>query len=258
MTTVVSDEAVAFWNERAADWEARSETDSFYVGRRSVVCELVARFGSGRTVLDVGCGVGLLTDMLCERGFEAFGCDVAEAMIDVAVSRGGNRDRFCAAPGGLIPFPRRFHTIVAIGVFPYVADQPFFAGHLREHLHRGGVLIASSTNRTSLYTLLLVARHLLRFRSDREWRETLRNLFATGIWSGGFLRNGARDRRTNARRFDDLLVQAGFEPLGSVDLYNVARLDRAPLERGAVARVLARIAGWTHVGVYRTAEPAVS
>lgn len=251
MNALVSDAAVAFWNARATDWDDRIRSDSFYAERERVVADLVSRHvPAGASLLEVGCATGTLTKILLGRGYDAHGCDIAAGMIDVAVARNRAPERFRVAPGGFVPFERTFSAIVAVGVFPYVAQHRCFALHLREHLEPGGVLVASSTNRASIRATHLLGRHVCAFTWTKEWRAVAANLLRTGVWSGGFTDAGAV-QCTNGRVFDAMMQSAGLQRIDSADLYSVPMFDREPLARGAISRVLARFLAWTHLGVYR-------
>lgn len=251
MNALVSGDAIAFWNARAGDWDSRVRADPFYEERERIVGELVSRHAApSASVLEVGCATGTLAEQLLSRGFDAYGCDIAEEMIDAAVRRNGASHRFRVSSDGSIPFDRAFDAVIAVGVFPYVADHRRFAAHLHAHLAPGGVLVASSTNRMSLYTAVLLAKHLRRFAWSAEWRAVAANLLRTGVWSGGFT-NGRAAQCRSARAFDAMMRESGLARIDAVDLFNIAALDRNVPARGAVARTCARIAAWTHIGVYR-------
>src|ERR671911_1404470 len=67
----------------------------FYLG-------LAAEVGA-RSVVDLGCGTGLLTRELALRGYEVTGVDPAPAMLEVARRRpGGDRVRWLHGDAGLL------------------------------------------------------------------------------------------------------------------------------------------------------------
>ena len=251
MTPLVSEDAVAFWEAQAGAWSAMAEdAQSFYTRRSRLVAELLARHAAAGAVLDLGCGPGFLTRELLRRGFDAYGADIAPAMIDVARAASGEPARFRVSADGAIPFARTFAAITAVGVFPYVGDHARLAADIRAHLHDGAVALASCTNARSLYTASEICRRLVPGRSSRA---VLANLLRTGVWSGGFV--AVRDRRQAyaPAPFDRVFRAAGLVRIDSVSLYNWRSLDAAPLQRGRIARALARCFGWTYIGVYRAA-----
>jgi SAM-dependent methyltransferase len=69
------------------------------------------------TVLDVGCGMGLLVEALRDRGVEAYGLDVSEYAI--ANVRDDIR-AYCWQASATDPFPRRYDLIVCIEVLEHL------------------------------------------------------------------------------------------------------------------------------------------
>jgi hypothetical protein len=80
---------------------------------------------------------------------------------------------------------------------------------------------------------------------------TIRNLAATGIWSGGHVDRARADWLYSADALDALAAKLGLELVDYLDLYNLPWLDRDPRNRTALGTALARRWGWNHVGVYR-------
>jgi len=88
----------------------------------------------GRRILDLGCGDGLLTWTLADRGARAVGIDVDRAMLDVASARSvriqRQRPRFVEGRTEQLPFPdASFDVVVIVTVLCLVADR---AGAVRE------------------------------------------------------------------------------------------------------------------------------
>jgi ubiquinone/menaquinone biosynthesis C-methylase UbiE len=81
-----AEEANAFWNRVAAEWEIQvgDEGDS---NRRLNSDPVLWRFAgdvAGLNVLDAGCGTGYLSRQLAERGGQVTGVDLSEEMIKIA------------------------------------------------------------------------------------------------------------------------------------------------------------------------------
>jgi SAM-dependent methyltransferase len=251
-----------FWEVRADLWtDLASDDGSPYSRRSRLVAELVGQYLPRGTVLDVGCGVGLLACELLRAGYDAYGSDLAGSMVERARARAAGlgydgEERFRRSSPSRLPFARTFDAITAIGVFPYVRDCGEFLRLLGRHLAPGGILIATSLNRRGLNTWVLLLRHLARLRPGEEWREVWRNLWRTGLWSGGYLDGPLGRQCPDAPSFDRLLAAGGYSPLERIDLYNVleAWLDARARRRRAVGRWLARRAGWTHLVVARRAD----
>ena len=110
----------------------------------------------GRRILDLGCGDGLLTWTLADRGARAVGIDVDRAMLDVASARPvrsqRQRPRFVEGRIEQLPFPDgSLDVVVIVTVLCLVADR---AGAVREAaraLRPGGRLVVGDLGRWSAW-----------------------------------------------------------------------------------------------------------
>lgn len=94
-----------------------------------------------RSVLDVGCAIGLLVEALRARGVEAYGVDVSEYAIGQAHA---SVRPFCRVGQATEPFGRRYDLIVCIEVLEHLPPeqaQPAVANFCR---HADSVLFSSS------------------------------------------------------------------------------------------------------------------
>jgi SAM-dependent methyltransferase len=254
-------ENVGFWSGRAARWgELVAQEDSFYARRTRLIAALVDRHARGKRVIDVGCGVGTLCRLLAERGYDVNGTDTADTMIDRARENcagvlGRITARFRRCQEDRLPFAGPFDVVTAIGVFPYVIDDRQFAARLAALLAPDGCLVATSTNRLSLYTLHEVIGHFGRMRPTAEWLSVLRNLVRTGVWSGGFIGDDHGHKCRSAGAFDRALGALGLTAVECCDLYNIRLgkydFDGAPIARSRAGAMVARRLAWSHIGVFR-------
>ncbi|MBV8403025.1 MAG: bifunctional 2-polyprenyl-6-hydroxyphenol methylase/3-demethylubiquinol 3-O-methyltransferase UbiG [Gammaproteobacteria bacterium] len=124
---------------------------------------------SGRPVLDVGCGGGLLSESLARAGAEVTGIDLARGMIEVArlhaVESGLAIDyRMAAAEELARERPGHFTVITCMEMLEHVPDPAAMIGTLVRLLAPGGDLFVSTLNRNLKSFLLAIvgAEYLLR------------------------------------------------------------------------------------------------
>jgi len=94
----------------------------------------------GRRILDLGCGDGLLTWTLAERGAWAVGIDVDRAMLDVASARSvrsrRQRPRFVEGRIEQLPFPDgSFDVVVIVTVLCLRHPRQRFDGAISSRKH---------------------------------------------------------------------------------------------------------------------------
>ena len=113
---------------------------------------------SGKTVLDVGCGAGLLCEPLARLGASVTGVDAAPENISAATAHAagsGLAIDYRAGELGTLGLGQ-FDLITCMEVIEHVADKPAFVAQLAAHLAPDGLMVLSTPNRTAQSRLLLI------------------------------------------------------------------------------------------------------
>jgi len=144
------------------------------------------RFGSGGNlplrglrVLDIGCGAGLLCEPLARLGAIVTGIDPGEANIAVArrhaEAAGLEIDYRCGTAESLSAKGEAFDLVLAMEVVEHVADVAAFLGAAAWLVRPGGVLVASTINRTlkSFGLAIVAAEYVLRWvaKGTHQWEK---------------------------------------------------------------------------------------
>lgn len=161
-STIRSDE-VARFNRLAATWWNRTGpmrplhvVNDLRLGH--VLEQIAQRFGrpvdalQGLRIADVGCGAGLMCEPLAARGAWVVGVDAAANNIAAAQSHskatGLTIDYRVGAPDAALQGAERFDVLLLLEVVEHVDDVPAFVRDAVAHLAPGGLLLASTINRT--------------------------------------------------------------------------------------------------------------
>lgn len=116
----------------------------------------------GLSVLDVGCGGGLVSEPLARLGATVTGIDPTVDSIAVArrhaEAQGLSIDYRTSSVEELQAKGERFDAVVCMEVIEHVPDQPAFVRALGNLVRPGGTLVMSTLNRTfKSYALAIVA-----------------------------------------------------------------------------------------------------
>gem|GEM_PF-2533797 len=125
-----------------------------------------------KCILDVGCGVGLMTRELAGRN-EVWGVDISVGLLKIARLHGLEVVR---GSGDLLPFPdQAFDLALCVGVIPYFQDPVRIIEELCRVTRAGGVAIVTSTADSllirgvrGLKRIMGVPTHLVRLYSCGE------------------------------------------------------------------------------------------
>lgn len=105
-------------------------------------------------ILDLGCGVGVLTEMLVDAGFWVMGVDGSASKIEIAKRR-VPKAIFIKSLFEDLSFPHhKFDVIIMKNVLEHVEDPFFLLIKARDWLSEGGCVIVYVPNRNALHRRL--------------------------------------------------------------------------------------------------------
>jgi 2-polyprenyl-6-hydroxyphenyl methylase/3-demethylubiquinone-9 3-methyltransferase len=147
---------------------------------------IVAHFGldpkairplEGLSLLDIGCGGGLLSEPLARMGASVTGIDPAERNVRIASlhaeESGIPVDYRATTAEALADDGARFDVVMAMEVVEHVADVGLFLARAAEMVKPGGLLVAATLNRTkrSFALAIVGAEYVLGWlpRGTHDW-----------------------------------------------------------------------------------------
>jgi 2-polyprenyl-6-hydroxyphenyl methylase / 3-demethylubiquinone-9 3-methyltransferase len=193
-TTLDPDEAAKFNRLAATWWDPKGSSAPLHAmnpARLGVIRDtLCAAFDrqtnsirplSRLSILDLGCGGGLVSEPLARMGADVTAIDGAAEAIAVArqhsLQSGLEIDYRCTTAEELEKTGARFDAVVSLEVIEHVADVPLYLASIYDLLKPGGVAILSTLNRTaqSWLTAILGAEYVLRLlpRGTHDWQKFL-------------------------------------------------------------------------------------
>ncbi|NQW09786.1 MAG: bifunctional 2-polyprenyl-6-hydroxyphenol methylase/3-demethylubiquinol 3-O-methyltransferase UbiG [Alphaproteobacteria bacterium] len=132
---------------------------------------------AGLSILDIGCGGGLLAEPMTRLGAAVTGVDADAAGIaaaqDHAEAVGLTIAYRAGAAEDLVTEGAKFDAVIASEVVEHVADKPAFCDALTALIRPGGTLILTTLNRTrrSWSQAIVAAEYVLRWvpRGTHDW-----------------------------------------------------------------------------------------
>jgi 2-polyprenyl-6-hydroxyphenyl methylase/3-demethylubiquinone-9 3-methyltransferase len=152
----------------------------------------------GLRILDIGCGGGLLCEPMARLGADVVGADAAVGNIPVAQTHarqcGLQIDYRHTTAEALAAHGEQFDAVLNMEVVEHVADPQAYLSACQSLLKPGGLMVASTLNRTakSFAVAIVGAEYIMRWlpRGTHEW-----------------------DRFITPDELEELLKNAGLEPV---------------------------------------------
>jgi 2-polyprenyl-6-hydroxyphenyl methylase/3-demethylubiquinone-9 3-methyltransferase len=154
---------------------------------------------AGVDLLDVGCGAGLFAEPLARLGANVVGVDPAPAAIEAARNHaeetGAKLAYRAATVEDLAEEPRLFDVVSAMEVIEHAADPKRFVATATSLVKPGGLLLASTLNRTlrSFALAIVGAEYVLRWLEPgtHHWEQFVTPLELTGFARAAGLRRAS-------------------------------------------------------------------
>ena len=137
---------------------------------------------SGLRLLDVGCGGGLMSEPLAEMGAHVVGVDASAGNVAAAQIHAANSgvavDYRLGEPEHVLEPQEKFDVVLALEVVEHVSDMQVFLAHAASRVAPGGLLFASTIDRTwrSFIIAIVGAEYIARVlpRGTHEWKRFVR------------------------------------------------------------------------------------
>jgi 2-polyprenyl-6-hydroxyphenyl methylase/3-demethylubiquinone-9 3-methyltransferase len=204
-SSIDPDEVARFSAWAAEWWDPRGKFAPLHkfnpVRLQFIRDQALARFGrdpaarrpfEGLTLLDVGCGGGLLSEPMARLGFVVTGVDASKQNVGTAAAHASDVglaiDYRCGAAEALLETDQRFDVVLNMEVIEHVTDPAAYLRDTARLLAPGGLMILATLNRTlkSLALAKLGAEYVLRWvpAGTHDWRRFLRPDEIRGFLAG--------------------------------------------------------------------------
>lgn len=140
--------------EYAQLYEGSTPLALFFNERLRHVLDILAPLRGGK-LLELGCGPGILLDLLCGGQFQLFGLDCSPEMIAEARSRtAGHAVNLTIGQIEQLPFPAAsFDVILALGVLEYVEGLGAGLQEIARVAKPNALIVVSMLNKRSFYQM---------------------------------------------------------------------------------------------------------
>ena len=148
----------------------------------------------GLSLLDIGCGGGLICEPMARLGAHVTGIDAADRNIATAALHAGHQglaiDYRQHTAEALAGEGRQYDIVLALEIVEHVADVDLFLRSCGQMVKPGGLLFLSTLNRTAKAWMLAIAgaEYVLRWlpRGTHDWKKFLKpSEVVNGLRGGG-------------------------------------------------------------------------
>lgn len=188
--------AIDFHNDRALEFDSRYGLSKAFKERFNIWTALFERYVTATdAVIDLGCGSGIFSNYLAQKGCVVTGIDGSEAMI--ALCRQKRTSPTAQFAVGTLPLKTITHfpaqdVVVMSSILEYLSDMNGMLEQAGQLLKPNGLLLVSIPNRRSLYRN--VERQFFRLLARPAYFQYIRNT-------------------ATETTFDRQLTEAGFTPV---------------------------------------------
>jgi len=154
----------AFYDHLEEDWYAASDHPIALLRAENavrnpwVIEELSRKFPSPVSVLDIGCGAGLLTNALAKAGHAVTGIDLSEKSLETAQKHDASHSvHYEKANAYSLPFPdESFDAACAMDVLEHVEEPHLLIAEASRVLKEKGIFFFHTFNRNPLSYLVVI------------------------------------------------------------------------------------------------------
>ncbi len=137
---------------------------------------------AGLSLVDIGCGGGLIAEPMTRLGAAVTGIDAASRNVEIARRHAETMDLPIAYLAGtaedLAASGKRYDIVLALEIVEHVADRDSFLATLGQLMKPQGMIFLATLNRTlkSFALAIIGAEYVLRWlpRGTHDWRKFLR------------------------------------------------------------------------------------
>ena len=133
------------------------------------------------TILDIGCGGGLLSEPMCRLGADVTGIDASEKNISIAKLHAKknklNINYICTSPEKM-KSKKKFDVILNMEIIEHVEDVNFFLESCSSLLKKDGIMFVATLNKTlkSYIFAIVGAEYIMRWLpiGTHEWEKFIK------------------------------------------------------------------------------------
>lgn len=149
-----------FYEELAEQWYTASDHPIALLRAENAIRVpwIIQEIGQNKTVLDIGCGAGILTNALANVGHRVFGIDLSSSSLEVAKKYDATKTvSYQIANAYSLPYPdQTFDVVCAMDVLEHVEEPQLLISEASRVLKPGGLFFFHTFNRNFLSYLVVI------------------------------------------------------------------------------------------------------